>query len=104
VPLVVFVVVRLYRALAATFNLLTDVALLRSLPWRYIVRLPLRHGWIGIAAASLIVTLVGAVLALVLPGTSASGTALGVGWVAALVGLASSWVRAVVMWIRVRGY
>ena len=103
-PVIVVVLVRVYRALAATFNLLTDLALLRALPWRYIARLPLRHGWIAVAAGSLLVTLVGTVLALSLPGQAASETALGIGWVGASVGLVSSWVRAIMMWIRLRGY
>ena len=103
IPLVVFVMIRLYRALAATFNLLTDRTLLRTLPWRYIARLPLRHAWIGVAAGSLVVTLAGAVLAVVLPGEAASDVALGVGWIAAGVGLVSSWIRAVAMWLRLRG-
>ena len=88
-PLIVVVLVRVYRALAATFNL-TDLALLRTLPWRYIAPLPLRHGWIAVAAGSLLVTLVGTVFALALPGQAASETALGIGWVGASVGLVSS--------------
>ena len=104
VPLIVFVIIRIYRAMAATFNLLTDVALLRTLPWRHIVRLPLRHGWIAVASVSLALTLVGAVLGLVLPQEASSETALGIGWVAASIGLVSSWVRALVMWLRLRGY
>jgi hypothetical protein len=102
VPLIVVLAIRVYRAFAATFNLLTDRALLRTLPWRYIVRLPLRHAWMAIAAASLVVTLAAAAAALVVP-QEASDVALQIGWIAALTGLGSSWVRAVLAWRRLRG-
>ena len=104
VPLIVIVIIRVYRALAATFNLLSDWTLLRALPWRYITKLPLRHGWIAIAGWSLLVTVVCTVLVVIRPGKDASNLAGGLGCTAATLGLASSWIRAALTWRRLRGH
>ncbi len=84
-------------------RVLSDWALLRTLPWRYIARLPLRHGWIAVAGWSLVMMVACAVLTLSLPTKDASDFVLGIGWLAAAVGLVSSWVRAGLMRLRLRG-
>ena len=104
IPLIVAVIVRLSRAFAATFNLLSDWALLRTLPWRYIARLPFHHGWVAVVTWSLLLTLVCSVLVLTLPGKDASAVAGGVGGIAATIGLVSSWARAGLTWLRLRGH
>ncbi len=84
-------------------RVLSDWALLRTLPWRYIARLPFRHGWIAVAGWSLVVMVVCGVLTLALPDRDASDFALEIAWLAAAVGLVSSWVRAILMRVRLRG-
>lgn len=101
--MLVVVAIRQYRALSATFSLLSDWRLLRTLPWRYIVKLPLHHGWIAVAGCSLLIAVACALLALALPSSDASNLAVGLGWVAAVIGLVSSWVRAGLGWLRLRG-
>jgi len=92
VPVVIWAVIRLARAMYATARLLLDWKLMRAMPWGYIRTLPRRDPWIGIAT----VTLGGALLmvptAIVLPGT-AGVAAYEVGVFIAFVGLASSWIR-----------
>lgn len=102
-PLIAVVVVRLYRALRATFSLLTDWKLLRAMPWRYIRRLPFKNPWIGLATLSLIVTIAMMIGVAVAPEAEVRGTLYSIGLVAVIAGIVSSWVRAVLQWLHLRG-
>jgi hypothetical protein len=92
VPLVIWVVIRIVRAFAATFRLLLDFRILRALPWPYIRTLPRRNRWIGFAAATLAVSLTASLVGAVLPQPASQVcTTLGIG--TAAVGVLSSWAR-----------
>ena len=95
-PLVIMLAIRVTRALGTTIRLLLDVKLLRSLPWAYIRRLPLRNAWIGIVTVTLLVSTVAAIAAIAIPGgTGGTSEALATtAFWTALAGLASSWARA----------
>jgi hypothetical protein len=103
VPLIVVVLIRLYNALKATFNLVTDWKLLRTMPWSYIRRLPFKHFWIGLATVSLIVTIAMTIGVAVAPDSDVRATLYSIGLYAVLAGIISSWVRAILQWIRLRG-
>jgi hypothetical protein len=103
VPIAILVVVRMVRALVATARLLTDWELLRTMPWWYIRRLPFRRPWIGVAAASLALALVAAVVTVAAPDHGVRWQAYNVGLLAALVGIFSSWARYLIRWARLRG-
>ena len=94
-PLAVWAIIRILRALRTTFQLLVDVKLLRALPWAYIRRLPLRHAWIGVITLTLAISLTFALAALAVPGDTGRAMAE-IGWLAALSGVVSSWIRALV--------
>jgi hypothetical protein len=89
VPLIAIFVVRLCRAVASTIRLLTDVEVMKALPWPYIRRLPLRNRFVGFAALCLVISFCGLVVAAVVPG--AQFVTLG----AAATGLLVSYARAV---------
>ena len=100
-PVVIVIVIRVARALGTTIRLLLDVKLLRALPWAYIRRLPFRHAWIGIVTVTLFVSTVCAIAAIAIPGGTGAGLATAAFW-AALAGLVSSWLRALVQRRRLR--
>ena len=91
-PLVIWAIVRLARAMYATGRLLVDWKLMRAMPWGYIRALPRRDPWIGIVTIALGVALFAIPVALVLPG-SAGVAAYEIGIFTGLAGLASSWIR-----------
>lgn len=101
--LLIPLIIRVFRAFTATLNLLSDWQLLRTLPWRYIGRLLVNHGWIGLAGWMLLLTVASAVLTAALPSEQASGIASAVGGAAATIGILSSWVRAGLAWYQLRG-
>jgi hypothetical protein len=90
---------RLFHAFSTTFRLLRDVDVLRRLPWSYLRRLPVRNPWIGILTLTLPLTLLASLAALATRGTTGTGLA-NLAWTAALVGIASSWVRWVARRVR----
>ena len=101
VPLVLWIPYRIGKAFLSTFRLLFDFRLMRALPWRYIVRLPLRDAWIAIAFVGFAAGIVGILGASTLPGRPREllwGSSLTFVWLA----LVSSWVRAIVQWRRLR--
>ena len=100
-PIVFLLLVRTFRAFVATFRLLTNVEVMRALPWAYIRRLPFRNWWIGIIATTLAVSLGCALLAVLIPGTT-GGALAQAAWFASLSGIASSWIRALVQRRRLR--
>ncbi len=100
-PLVIFIWVRVFRALRTTFGLLANVKVMRALPWTYIRRLPFRNAWIGIITVTLVVSLACGLAALAAPGPAGAALAE-LAWLAALGGLASSWIRALVQRRRLR--
>ena len=102
-PLIAVLIVRLYHAFKATFNLLTDWQLLRRMPWSYIRRLPFKHFWIGLATASLFITLAMMIGVAVTPDAEVRDDLYSIGLCAVVTGIVSSWVRAIVQWLRVRG-
>lgn len=101
VPLILWVPYRIFKAFWSTVRLLVDVRLLRALPWRYIVRLPLRNVWIAIAFLGVAGGLIG-LLGLVVVPVGATGELYAFGFAFAFTGLASSWVRAILQWRRLR--
>ena len=88
------VVVLAVVALRSTFSLLSNRDVIRALPWPYIHRLPRRNVWVGILTLTVGLSLPLALLALALPGAAGVGAA-GFASLVALVGLASSGVRAI---------
>jgi hypothetical protein len=84
---------RLLHAFVTTGRLLTNVAVLRALPWPYIRRLPLKNAWIAAATATLAVSLGGLVLGLAVPGRIGVGLQTVAYWTG-LAGVISSWARA----------
>jgi asparagine N-glycosylation enzyme membrane subunit Stt3 len=90
-PLFGWLLVRMYRAFSATFRLLTNIEVMRALPWSYIRRLPRRNAWIGTLTVTLCLSLVLTVLGLAITGENGGGFA-SLGLVIGLVGLVSSWV------------
>ena len=88
-PLVVIFLVRLCRAVAATIRLLTDIAVMKALPWPYIRRLPFRDRFVGFGALCLAVSFCGLLLASIVPGAEDLTLA------AAPAGLLVSYLRAV---------
>lgn len=99
-PLVAGLVIRrIIRAFSASFRLLRDVEVLRRLPWRYLRKLPLHNLWIGILTVTLPLTLVASLAALSV-GSSAGDGLANLAWLAALVGVLSSWLRWMVRRVR----
>jgi hypothetical protein len=92
IAIAVVVIWRIGKAFLAVYRLLRDTHMLRTLPWSYIKRLPLRDVWIGLAFVTLVVGAVAVVGTLVLPSALASTTA-GIGLIALWLGVVSSWVR-----------
>lgn len=88
-PLVVLAVVRLFRAIAETVVLLANVKVLRALPWPYLRRLPRQNGLIALTAACLVLSVLGLLVGLVVPG------ALPVGALAGVLSIAVSIARTV---------
>jgi hypothetical protein len=96
------VAIRVVRALSATLRLLSDATLLRSLPWSYICRLPLRNAWIAVATTSVIGTL-GASIALPLTSETHARHVVFYGGLGMLgVGLASSGIRSLLQHEKLR--
>ena len=93
-PVALWLLMRILRAVAATVRLLTDWKVLRRLPWAYIRTLPRRNRWIGLITVTLALSLVGTILAFVYPAPSVAGTIGSVSIFIGLIGVASSWVRA----------
>ena len=101
--LFVWIAFRLARAFRSTFSLLTNVKLMRALPWSYIQRLPRKNKWIGILFLTLCISSALSLVALAVPesaGSALSTTAFTV----ALLGITSSWmhggVRRWQRWLR----
>ena len=88
-PLIVIFVVRLCRAVAATTRLLTDVEVMKALPWPYIRRLPLHNRFVGFATLCLVVSFCGLLIAAVVPGAQYATIFV------AGTGLPASYARAV---------
>ncbi len=88
-PLIVIFVVRLCRAVAATIRLLTDVEVMKALPWPYIRRLPLHNRFVGFATLCLVVSCCALLVAVVVPGAQYATI------VVAGTGLLVSYARAV---------
>jgi hypothetical protein len=100
-PLILWIPYRIGKAFLSTFRLLFDFRLMRALPWRYIVRLPLSNVWIAIAAVGLVAGVVGILGTSTLWGRPSElvwGCSITLVWLA----LISSWVRAIVQWRRLR--
>ncbi len=67
---------RIWRALAATIRLLTNIEVMRAMPWTYIRRLPRTNVRIGMITATLSVSLVLSLLALAISGPMGSELAV----------------------------
>lgn len=100
-PLIIWIPYRILMAFWSTFRLLIDIRLLRALPWRYIVRLPLRNAWIAIAVVGVVGGLVGLIGLAVAP-TSATHELYAIGFSFAFPALVSTWVRAIRQWRSLR--
>jgi hypothetical protein len=100
-PLIIWIPYRIGKAFLSTFQLLSNVGLMRAMPWRYLRRLPLRNAWIALASVGLAGGVVAILGVAVLRGRTAE---LFFGWGLAFVWLAivSSWARAVLQWWRLR--
>jgi hypothetical protein len=92
---------RIVAALFATFSLLVNVRVMRALPWGYIGTLPRRNLFTGIATASLAVGVATVIATAGLPRDEAHATYV-VGMAALVIGIASSGVRWVIQWYRLR--
>jgi hypothetical protein len=78
-----------YRALRATLSLLSNLDVMRALPWPYIRRLPRRNRWIGFIAVTLCLSLVLVVLSAI-PGQPALA---GIAFFISLLGILSAGVH-----------
>ncbi len=88
----VWLAFRIGRALVSTLSLLTNIKLLRALPWDYIQRLPRANKWIGILAVTLAVSTALSLITLAVPGTA--GSAIGsTAFTVALLGITTSWMH-----------
>ena len=94
-PLFIWAAYRALKALAVTAHLLASPRVLRTLPWPYLRRLPLRDGWTGVLTLTVPVTLLAAAAIAAAPTRGIRETAWAVALCAGLVGVVSSWVRAV---------
>src|SRR3954462_4098421 len=95
-PLVLWLVIRILRALAATVRLLTSPRTLRALPWPYIRGRALRDRWTGLLVLTVPVTTLAALVVAAGPTNGIRFAAWTVALCAGGLGILSSWVRAVV--------
>jgi hypothetical protein len=92
-PFVIWIVIRIARALHATGRLLASPRTLRALPWGYIRGLPRHDRWIGVLCVTIPVTLLGVLVVLIAPEHAVRTVAWSVAGGFALLGVASSWLR-----------
>jgi energy-converting hydrogenase Eha subunit A len=92
---------RIFHAFSASFRLLSDVDVLRRLPWLYLRRLPLRNLWIGILTITLPLSLLGSLTALAIRGDTGANLA-SLAWLAALIGVLSAIPRSIVRGVKRR--
>jgi branched-subunit amino acid transport protein AzlD len=85
-PVLIWAVLRLVRAIGETVALLTNLKVMRALPWHYIRALPRENKLIGFTTASLTLSVLGLLVGLVAPGVRP------VAALVAAVSLAVSWV------------
>lgn len=93
-PLFIWLVLRVARALSATLRLLTNPRVLRGLPWPYIRRLPRRDRWVGLLTITVPLTALGAVVVAVAPSAGIRPVVGTVGFIAGAVGVVSSGIRS----------
>src|SRR5262245_14099517 len=98
---VVWVIVRIARAFAATLTLVTSRRVMTGLPWRYIRSLPRSRPWIGAATMCLVAGAAAVPAAALLPHSDAVA-AYNAGLAALAVGIGVSWVRALTQWYSLR--
>lgn len=91
-PILIWLLIRMLRALVATGRLLLDLRVVRRLPWPYLRTLARRDLFVGFAAGSLALSLVLTLAGAVLP-LRAARDVLVAATIAAGAGILSSWLR-----------
>jgi hypothetical protein len=89
-PLILYSIIRIYRAVVSTVRLVTDTETMRSLPWPHIRRLPREDRWIAFACFCLGVSTSALLVGVVVRGVFQLATFV------AAVGLVASWLRPLV--------
>jgi hypothetical protein len=94
-PLLIWVAIRIVRALTATLRLLADWRTLRRLPWSYLRGLPRRDRWVGVLVVTLAVSTVGLLVGAAAPAATVRHAALALATSVAFAGVVSTWIRAI---------
>lgn len=97
----IWVIVRIVGAFAATLTLVTSRRLIAGLPWRYLRTLPRARPWIGIATVCLVLGTAALPAAALLP-RSVALAAYNAGIASLALGIGVSWIRALTQWYSVR--
>lgn len=92
-PLGIFLIWRLLRAIAASVRLFSQPRVLRGLPWSYLRTLPRRDRWTGFVFLMLVVSTSLTVLAAALPSKGGTAGAAGFALMFGFAGVFGAWIR-----------
>jgi hypothetical protein len=101
-PTIIWVIVRIARAFAATARLVFDIKLMRSLPWSYLRTLPLKDPWVGVLVVGIALGMLAIPLTILLP-LDAANVSYQIGLWPVVAAIVTTWVRAWRQRRRLRG-